>query len=262
MANPVRLFAVIAIIVWAACLALVNEAPGQMPSANRMVLSSCSQGGIDQFTTTLLHFDGVNGATTFLDSSKSGRTYSVSGGTVALNTTTKKLGSASGNFTATSSAISTATNADWDFGAGNFTIDYWMQPPASGGGLTLTNNSNGNVFSGFGLGSNTTTPFFQAGNGSSNVAGYTATISITAGTWNHFAFVRNGTTFLIFLNGTSISLTTSTAISTNTIGAASAAMNVGTLSTFAPVPFLDELRVSKGIARWTSNFTPPSRPYC
>ena len=76
--------------------------------------------------------------------------------------------------------------------------------------------------------------------------------------WNHFAVTRQGSTFRAFKNGVQKSTWTSAlAIKSNAnplcIGAAQNGQNVNS--------FMDELRISKGIARWTANFTPPKQPY-
>ena len=85
--------------------------------------------------------------------------------------------------------------------------------------------------------------------------------SIDLNTWNHFAFVRNGDTFYGFKNGT----LTSTAKSSLAIyGLGNILLGKRNLNDGLDYFFkgyLDEFRISK-IARWTTNFTPPTSPYC
>jgi hypothetical protein len=74
-------------------------------------------------------------------------------------------------------------------------------------------------------------------------------------TWTHIAFVRSGTTLTCFLNGVSVGTTTTA----SSIGSASAGSYIGSSQSgnywFG---YIDDLRVTKGYARYTSNFTPPT----
>lgn len=86
--------------------------------------------------------------------------------------------------------------------------------------------------------------------------------SIAIDTWYHIALVRNGNNWHLFLDGDekameTIDYTLFSGTSPARIGVIVAA------STFVNYfnGFIDELRVSNGIARWTSNFTPPSAAY-
>ena len=84
--------------------------------------------------------------------------------------------------------------------------------------------------------------------------------SPSTGVWYHIAFIRNGSTGLLFIDGISQPLTVFTAFST--LPALSAILTVGTDNDGSYVKgYMDEVRISKGIARWTNNFTPPSTPY-
>jgi len=74
-------------------------------------------------------------------------------------------------------------------------------------------------------------------------------------TWAHFAFVRNGTSWLLFKDGTLVSQTTKTVSETYTLLRLMAgnALNAAT-SAFV----VSDVRLVNGIAVWTSNFTPPT----
>lgn len=79
-------------------------------------------------------------------------------------------------------------------------------------------------------------------------------------TWNHVAVCRSGTTTTLYLNGVSVGTTTaSPANSTNFVYVG--ANLVGT-SVYWPLNgYIDDFRLTKGIARYTSNFTPPTAPF-
>lgn len=89
------------------------------------------------------------------------------------------------------------------------------------------------------------------------------TAPFTQSTWTHIALVRSGANRYFFSGGTQIG-TTDTAISTNTISDCNVQYRVG--SAFNPAgtyPFngkICSLRLTKGVARYTANFTPPTLP--
>lgn len=77
------------------------------------------------------------------------------------------------------------------------------------------------------------------------------------GDWMHFAYTRNGSNNYIFYNGVLLTQnTTSTFDAPNYLRVAECQYGGAN----ANIYFLDECRISK-VARWTSNFTPPTTPY-
>ena len=84
----------------------------------------------------------------------------------------------------------------------------------------------------------------------------------SAAAWTHYAVVRNGTDILTFANGT---LTTTASIGTVSLyynSADTVVIGGQTSGTSRSVNgYIDELRVTKGIARYTTNFTPPTEPF-
>ncbi len=82
--------------------------------------------------------------------------------------------------------------------------------------------------------------------------------------WHHWAWVRSGSNAYFFLDGTSIALTQTVAwgslTNINSVYQVGAAKNVAGAQVYVN-GWLDEVRISKGIARWTSNFTPPTSEY-
>jgi hypothetical protein len=79
--------------------------------------------------------------------------------------------------------------------------------------------------------------------------------------WYHVAFVRSGTSALAFVDGTQIG-TTQTLSGTLFDSATGLYVGVGSSSLTEPLfGWIDEFRVSKGVARWTANFTPPTSAY-
>jgi hypothetical protein len=110
---------------------------------------------------------------------------------------------------------------------------------------------------------------FSCTNGASSTASWIgAGSAFTEEVWNHIAAVRSGTTFNIYLNGVALTpASTSGNIGTFDFVNNTSALMVGHETTYQSGVgahfggYLDEIRVSKGIARWTSAFTPPIRRY-
>jgi hypothetical protein len=88
---------------------------------------------------------------------------------------------------------------------------------------------------------------------------------LATGTWYHIAFERVATTCKIFIDGVSQTLTELNAIGTSDVGDLSGNLVIGRNANAGWGQYvngwIDEFRVSKGIARWTANFTPPTAEY-
>ena len=83
-----------------------------------------------------------------------------------------------------------------------------------------------------------------------------AEIKLLSAQWSHIAFIFNKNVVSFYINGEmkrSDSLIISSCGSINCIGKG---WSAGTES----ASYFDEVRISN-IARWTNNFTPPTRPY-
>jgi hypothetical protein len=210
----------------------------------------------DANTVTLLHFDGTNGSTTFTDSENTPKTFTANGGAV-LSTSSPVFGTASGSFiSATSSYITTPDSADFHFGSGNWTVDFWARRTAT--------NTVGRIC---GIGDNGLNhwSFIIGYEGNDNNlitrvenSGGTQTSTIATGAtdtnWHHYALVNNGGTVTTYLDGTSLGTQTLTGNLRNP----GTALTIGREGDYASGYFngkVDEFRISN-VARWTTNFTP------
>lgn len=213
----------------------------------------------------LLHFDGADGSTTFTDNSPSPKTPSSVNGNVQIDTAQSKFGGASCLFDGAGDWIEYAANAAFDFGSGNFTIECWVRPASAGVQGALLEYSRANASSDA---HQCFTFFVQATNnlytrvtiGSSGV-GFVGTQTLTAGQFNHVAFVRDGGTLRQFVNGVASG---TMAVSGSVNADASRVLKIGKYVDASPIYYngwMDDLRITKGVARYTTGFTPPAAPF-
>jgi uncharacterized protein YmfQ (DUF2313 family) len=214
---------------------------------------------IDAATVLLLHCDGFNGSTVVPDTS--GRNHPVTqNGNAKLATAQERFGSSSlSNDGTIGSYLTLDGSNDFAFGTGDFTVDLWFFPNASGTNQTIYDSRPNSVnglypviyFSG------STINFYQ--NSLNVIAGVT---TLTIGAWYHVALVRAAGVTKLYLNG--VQEGPSYTDTNNYLVGASAPVISGNAFTSTGNTvngYLDEIRVTKGVARWTNNFSPPNAPY-
>ena len=217
----------------------------------------------DSFTKSLLHMDGADTSQTFTD--ESGKTWTARNH-AQIDTAQSKFGGASGLFDGTDDWIDTPDSDDWylDDGSNNnsWTIDFWLKLSAehdSGFCGQFVNTSN---WWGLCWYPNTLQLVSLAGGVTKVVYAPDCTLTTAAG-WTHIAVVKDGTNgYTGYKNGISLG----TATDTDTLTNLAAILTIGKTTDSASTVFwmhgwLEEFRISKGIARWTANFTPPISPY-
>jgi hypothetical protein len=204
------------------------------------------------YTSLLLHMDGTNGSTTFTDSSSNARTVTANGN-AQISTAQSKFGGASALFDGAGDYLDTSVLAS-PTGSESFTIEAWIYPTAVTGQDRVIFETRGG--SGFVFFINTS-GYLQVFD---SVVGSVLTASnvlLIANTWQYIALSKIGSTAYYFVNGISAGTYTlaSHATATNCrIGARNDAAA-------AFVGYIDELRITKGVARYTANFTPPTAPF-
>jgi hypothetical protein len=90
------------------------------------------------------------------------------------------------------------------------------------------------------------------------------TTTLATNTWYHLALARTGIATKMFLNGVQEGPTFAND-SYNYVAPIGTHPFFGIYgldgTSYGWIGNMDEIRISKGIARWTSNFTPPTVPY-
>jgi hypothetical protein len=239
-------------------------------AANRIVTLKLRK-QLDSYTKLLLEGQEADGSTLIFD--EIGKAVTAVG-TAQIDTAQYKFGISSILLDGDSDYVTLADSDDWEFGTGDFTIDLWVRVNILGTGYIpildhyqdTDNVITCNLYSAAdGTNQNL---YFQAISGGVTKAFYynaaAQTNMVPNATWTHIAFVRNGTTFKIFVNGESKTLTAITAIGTNDLGTNTGLLRIGTTQFSGGLYFngwLSGVRISKGIARWTANFTPQTTMY-
>jgi hypothetical protein len=213
----------------------------------------------DSYTKSLLHFDGSDGSTTFTDESgKSWTRY----GNAELDTASKKFGTASGLFDGNGDYINTPDNDDWCPEGGDFTVDFWVKRASINARMGLCMQSDGGAGVSFSLEFSSGNAIYVIMRSSGSAYEITSSSTLTDTTsFHHIALVRYGNTATLYLDGTSVGTANLTGV---TIKNVTGNFTIGRYGDYNDLFFngwIDEFRYSKGIARWTGNFTPQSSAY-
>jgi len=144
-----------------------------------------------------------------------------------------------------------------DIGSGNFTIEMFIYQTASGAFPTLFSTvANSATSNGLRISTGNNNNTLQVASAGSALIN--ASSAFNNSTWNHVALVRSGTTLTLYLNGSSVgSVTNSQNFVSDTFYIGDV---TGTGSPYTFTGYIQDLRVSVGEARYTSNFTVPSTP--
>ncbi len=219
--------------------------------------------GSDPFFSSvklLLHMDGTNGQTTFTDSSPVARAISRSG-TAVVTTADKKFGTGSLSLAGTGNDyLQAAASADFSFGTGDWTIEAWIKPATIGAGFDAIVGNFNNLNNGScGLTRNGSAVAFY-GKTTTGLDLYIQGGTLTTSAWYHVAAARVGTTIYLFLDGV---LQASRGSLVGDIGNSAIAYNVGITGGLIDnmQGLFDEVRVTKGVGRYSSNFTPPTAAF-
>ena len=216
-------------------------------------------GGIDAYTKIMLHGDEAP----LVDSELTPKSLTLNG-SIARSATESKFGGYSIYVNGTNQTVTVPDSVDWDFGTGDFTIDFWFKVESytawdivmhCGNGSA---NANTNWHISFNDSNQIRLTIFET---DTPVSVINTTNVVTDGLWHHYAGVRSGNSTMVAIDGTFGSTADVTGKDVRFLS--SSIVTVGAIwgGIQAPNVYIDELRISKGIARWTSNFTPEIGPY-
>ncbi len=225
--------------------------------------------GNDEFTKLLLHFDGnFNDVASGATNPPHTVTAVGNAGTVSTPDSPLTPDSDVATFDGTGDYLSVPDSDDWDFGNSDFTMDAWIYPTDSTADeqTIIAKDFNGLTY-GF------IVNFAKQGqadgyknlgiiwsiNGTSFENPTRFNSQITPNNWYHIAIVRLSNTITVYVDGSSIG-------SYNSVGSFNDTANNLLVGAYDPNTGyfkgqIDEVHISKGVARFTGNFTPPAAPY-
>jgi len=225
--------------------------------------------GINNFTKLLCHFNGKDLSTLMYDSSPIERTITPYGNAIK-SATKKKFGATSLFLDGTGDYISIADSNDWNFGTGDFTIDFWFlfySLPVEDYAIIVAQREDANNKSLLYFDTRTSEGNrglrFQCLSASSLIVNLQEAegngSDYVINTWYHVAIVRNGSNWTMYLDGTTVA----TLSSSVTYPDFSAPLLIGGEPTEGKYlyGYIDEFRIQKGEAIWLTDFTSPTEEY-
>ena len=219
----------------------------------------------------LLHGDGTNGSTTIVDSSPTPKTVTAVGN-AQISTAQSKFGGASIKFDGSGDYLTTPGSSDFSPGSGDFTAETWFYLDKNPGfsnnfyrSILLSSYSvNGGSATGLTLQlRGTETAYTSVAVGDGDTAVINSSLTISQNGWHHIAFTKSGSDCRLFFNGSQVGATATYPTFTDS---SANLFYVGRLD-LAPTlgwdfsGYIDDLRITKGVARYTSNFTRPTAPF-
>jgi len=215
---------------------------------------------------SLLLHGNADGSGNILDSSPSPKTVSKFGNAASATPPSyPNSNSLFGNaiaFDGTGDYLSVPNTADFQFESGDFTVETWIYTASSLTQAICGKETAGGAAFLFHLSSNTL-KINLSSNGSSYSLTLAGTTNLALNTWHHVVVVRSGSSannIKLYTNGSQDGQGTFS----GTIFNDSSLFTVGYRQSASALFFngyIDDLRITKGVARYTSNFTPPTAPF-
>jgi len=193
-------------------------------------------------------------------------------GNAQISTTQSKFGGSSMYFDGTGDWLLAPNNAIYDFGTGDFTIEFWARFDSVGSFIyfitegTGINGAPNLKTAGWSVIYTSPNLQLQRYDGSTQTI-YSFAWTPATGTWYHVAMSRYASSLRCFINGSQIGTTQTSTDSFNrinttdplTIGTGVSGGSPGANYSFNG--YMQDIRLTKGIARYTSNFTPPTTAF-
>lgn len=207
----------------------------------------------------LLHMDGTPGSSDFTD--VKGHAISAKGGAVIAGDIAKFGQSA--KFAADGDMLLVKNSADIDISIGNFTAEAWLYPTdlsANRGVFYIGDPSSNYNRIQLDYKADGSLAFYIQGPDAGNSSAFTPPGDLTVNKWHHLATVLDGTSMRLYVNGNQVATATLTVqIPSGLDLQIGIARNGGAVRQC--IGRIDDFRLTKGVARYSSNFVPPSRPF-
>lgn len=211
--------------------------------------------------TMLMNMEGADNGVVFKD--VRGHAITV-GGNTCTKTAVKKLGTSSAYFDGSGDYLAIENLADIQVGSQPFTLEMYVNPNSLQSARLYSHGENGNnvwpIFE-LSIGVTGSVSFsINHQNANSYVTITSATGLILANDWNHIAVVRNGNEVALYVHGIKRAFTTwANTVYTSPTPAYVGCMLMSGVPNGSPFAgYIDSLRLTKGAARYTADFTPPT----
>jgi hypothetical protein len=198
-------------------------------------------------------------------------------GSVHISTAQSKFGGASGLFNGSTDFLTLATTPDWNFAGGDFTIEafiscpngmttqipvffsHWGPADAGLGWQFLFDHNSGLLpANSYGFTFSTT---------GADTNHYSVSYPSPGSSWHHVAVTRSVSSFRFYVDGTQQGATINMGSKVLYASGSPLALGVGIDTDGGPNPvsyfdgYIDEVRITKGVARYTQDFTPPTAAF-
>ena len=171
-------------------------------------------------------------------------------------------------FDGTGDYLYSPPNTPYAMGSGNFTVEAWVY--RTGGG----SRTGSVVFNQSGVGGTSNSAYYF-GAGSDGMALYLSTsgtswtnyietgVATTLSTWSHVVWQRRSNVLEIYLNGVLQTVIAGTSAFSGTIFNSTRSVEIGTQNAAGSwfTGYINDFRLTKGVARYTSTFTPPTSAF-
>lgn len=219
------------------------------------------------YTSLLLHGDGSNGSSTITDSSKYSRTLT-SFGTIKNSISSYLFGGSSIALDGSTSYATTPHAPELSMDSSDMTIECFFSlgvAPvnnafiASKSGKSAVSSANYSIY----INTSRQVGFFvsQTGAPGTTVVSLVTNTSLQTGIFYHIAWVKYQTNYYVFIGGR---LSASGSSSTTPLDTRAASLFIGwedSQPNGIPNGYLEDFRVTKGVARYTADFIPPVRAF-
>jgi hypothetical protein len=230
------------------------------PTGYKVKLANTSQDADQYFSAVSLLLDGTD----LQDKSLDTKAITVNGD-AQVSTAQSKWNGSSLAFDGTGDYLTSSANNDFVFGTDDFTVEAWVRFNSVGSSQTFVSyvdsaSSGGTAVAWvLELHSNSTIRVFLYSGSTAYVN--TNSTSISADTWYHVAACRNSGNLQVFVNGQG---STASAANVTINNPAGVTLNVSKYFNATPRyvnGYIQDLRITKGVARYTATFTPPTQPF-
>lgn len=241
------------------------------PTASSFSDSEANSDPYFSSVSVLLRGEGANNSTAILDTASSPKIITVVGA-AKISTTQKKSGTSSMFFGGSGDYLSVPASPgnNFNFGTGDFTVEAWFYLASAGSSyrtMLVIPWGSTNLAIRFGDGGFGSRLLF-ATDASTFPTVYSADHSqaTLVGAWHHVALTRSGGFSRAFLDGNLLTVrnnnfggspVTSWADTSNITSVAQAYVSEGSMTWHG---YIDDVRITKGVARYTASFTPPTAP--